>query len=463
MSDVGGGPGSDVLDAPIADAAHGSAWAWRRIVGGAVAALAWGLFFDQLTRVGGWVLDTYNVQIQPPLLDLHSRYRDAITIWHHGHLYGYRRGAFTYPPVTGYLFLPFHAIGWRATAVVWTIGNVVALALLLTVVLQRYFSVAGPTAWLVSATGLAPATIAVLFPFHSLLYWGQLSLFLLVVVFVDLVVVPPRYRGLLIGAAAAVKLLPALFVVWLLARREFGAVARAGAAFLVLTLVAAALWPHASDVYWLHLLPSGQDVLMVANPTHQPTAHGLWYFGVGKIDNQSLRGLLGRPPFTWIGTFPWILVALGVLAVGVAATIRLLGQRRELLAFVVLSCTTVLVSPVSWAHYWVFVVLAPFVAVLEWRRDRVLVVASLILTVATCVDVEDPRLDSLYFVGAKFSQVAKPELFVVRNCYVLGGLVFLGLVAWRAFRGEPVSTAPDAGSAAAAPARAASSLSPATP
>jgi hypothetical protein len=183
--------------------------------------------------------------------------------------------------------------------------------------------------------------------------------------------------------------------------------------------------------YWVHILPSGKDVLMVADPTNLPYTHGHWYFGVGKVDNQSLRGLLGRPPFLLAGTMPWLLLALGVLALGVLVTVRLLGERRDLLAFVTLSLTTVLVSPVSWVHYWIFAALAPFVAILEWRRDRALSVASIILTVAMCANLEDTRLDGFYEVGAQFLKTAPVVIFGVRNLYVLGGLVFLAIVSWR--------------------------------
>ena len=402
-----------------------------KIAIGTVVVLAWGLVFDQLTRVAGWILDTYNVVVMPPLVDLHSRYRDASIAVHKGHLYGFRPGAFTYPPITAYFFAPFHAIGWHATAILWTVANVVVLALLFTITLWRFFGVPGPKAWLVSATGLAPAAIFLLYPFRSLLYWGQLALFLLFVIFVDLFVVPARFRGLLIGIATAIKLLPALFIVWLLARKEYPAAVRVVAAFGVLTLLAVALWPHASAQYWFHILPSGKDVAMVADPLNLPTSHGRWYFGVGKVDNQSLRGLLGRPPFLLPGTMPWLLLALAVLALGVLVTIRLLAQRRDLLAFVTLSLTTVLVSPVSWVHYWVFAGLAPFVAILEWRRDRVLSVASIILTVSMCANLEDTRLDGLFAPGALFAHSAPLVVFGVRNLYVLGGLVFLGIVAWR--------------------------------
>jgi alpha-1,2-mannosyltransferase len=433
---------------------------WRLAVG-TVAILLWGLVFDQLTRVGGWILDTYNVVVVPPLVDLHSRYRDVSIAIHKGNLYAFRHGAFTYPPITAYLFWPFHLIGWHATAILWTVANVVVLALLFTIVLWRFFSVPGPTAWLVSATGLAPATIFLLYPFRSLLYWGQLGLFLMFLVFVDLFVVPTRFRGMLIGVAAAVKLLPAIFIVWLLARREFPGVVRVVGAFLVLTVFAAVLWPHASVEYWFHVLPSGRDVTMATNPTNLPVHPSTWFFGVGKVINQSLRGMLGRPPISLPGTMPWAILAVAVLALGIVVTLRQLAERRDLLAFVTLSLVTVLVSPVSWLHYWVFVGLAPFVAILEWRRDRVVAIASIILTVATCANLEDPRLEGLTPPGIHFLDIAPIVVFGVRNLYVLGGLVYLGLVAWRAFATQTVASASTSTSAMAEEDR--STLTPSTP
>ena len=404
---------------------------------GVAAVLAWGLFFDQLTRVAGWILDTYNVLITPPLRDLRSWYVDAGIVQHHGaHLYGFRPGAFTYPPIAAYLFLPLRVIGWHASAIAWTVSNVALLAVLLFAVLWRYFDVDRSTAWLLSAAGLAPAAIFLLYPFRSLLFWGQLGLVLLVAVFVDLVLVPARYRGVLIGIVTAVKLLPVIFLIWLLARREVGAVIRVAVTFVALTLLAWALWPHASAQYWFHILPSGKDVDFVVNATNVSTSHGRWYFGVGRVANQSLRGLLARPPFLWPGTFPWIVLALLVLAVGVVVTYTILRRSgdRDLLAFVVLALTTVLASPVSWVHYWVFAVLCPFVAVLEWRRDRVIAAASLVLTVATCANLEDPRLSGHFLLGAQFARVAPIEVFVVRNLYVLAGIVFLTVVAVRTRR-----------------------------
>ena len=48
-----------------------------------------------------------------------------------------------------------------------------------------------------------------------------------------------------------------------------------------------------------------------------------------------------------------------------------------------------------------------------------------------CANLEDTRLDGFFAVGAQFDRTAPLVIFAVRNLYVLGGLVFLGIVAWR--------------------------------
>jgi len=403
---------------------------WAKVATGSLAILLWGFFFDALSRTARWVLDTRYSPFLGPSHDLYIHYRSAGLAWHHRPLYRFGALAFSNPPIAAYLFLPFHAIGFRATMTVWTVGNLVCLAGVFAIALWRFFSVRPADAWLAASAGLAPAAVIALYPFHSLLVWGQLALALLTLVFVDLFLVPARYRGLLIGAAAAIKFLPALFVVWLLVRREFGAVARVAAAFLVLTAAAALAWPHASIEYFVHILPTNKALLLAVDPSRIAITAHTWIFGVGRLPNQSLRGMLGRPPFLFFGTFPWILLAIAVLAVGIWATVRLLAQRRDLTAFVTLMVVTMLASPVSWLHYWVFVALAPLVAVLEWRRDRALAVAAIALTLSTMANLEDLRL-----ISVGFTSMSPVALFVVRNLYVLGALAFVCTAAARARRG----------------------------
>lgn len=137
--------------------------------------------------------------------------------------------------------------------------------------------------------------------------------------------------------------------------------------------------------------------------------------------------MFGRPPFLWLKTFPWLPVALIVLAGGIAVVVQFVKHGRELAAFILLSLVTELVSPISWLHYWVFVGLAPLLAVVEWRRDRLLAIGSIILALSTCAN-----LDNQILVTRPFTTMAPVILFIVRNLYVLGGLTFLAIAAWRA-------------------------------
>jgi hypothetical protein len=114
--------------------------------------------------------------------------------------------------------------------------------------------------------------------------------------------------------------------------------------------------------------------------------------------------------------------------VGIAATTRFIKEGRELAAFLLLSVITVLVSPVSWLHYWAFIGLAPLLAIVEWRRDRYLAISSLVLALSTCANLENKVL-----IAAPVMTMAPVVLFVVRNLYVIGGLQFVVVATQRAF------------------------------
>ena len=401
---------------------------WLKILGGAVAIVLWGLFFSDLASIGKWIFDSSFVQSYRPLADLQARYRDAHTVLVHGNLYAIHAETSSYPPIMAYLFVPFRLIGLRSTMTLWTVGNLVGLAVTFAVTLRRWLNVPAVDAWFVSAAGLAPAAIFAFYPYRSVLLWGQVGVFLMLLVFLDLFVVPQRYRGLLIGVATAIKLLPVLFLIWFIAKREVSAAVRTVAAFAVLTLLAAALWPHASAHYWFHVLPSGRvGKIAVVSPSN-------WVRGVGTLADQSLRGMLGRPPFLWVHIFPWVLVALLVLGAGFAATTRFIKEGRELAAFLLLSVITVLVSPVSWLHYWAFIGLAPFLAIVEWRHDRPLAISSLVLALSTCANLENKVL-----IAAPVTTMAPIVLFVIRNLYVIGGLQFVVVATQRAFSTLAVS------------------------
>jgi alpha-1,2-mannosyltransferase len=98
---------------------------------------------------------------------------------------------------------------------------------------------------IVAVIGLAGLTFE---PFLGTILLGKINLVLLALVVVDCPVVPARYRGMLIGFATGIKILPSAFILFLLLKREWGAFGRAVAAFAGTVGVGAVFAPHDS---WL--------------------------------------------------------------------------------------------------------------------------------------------------------------------------------------------------------------------
>jgi alpha-1,2-mannosyltransferase len=210
-------------------------------------------------------------------------------------------------------------------------------------------------------------------PVWTTLRYGQVILLLAVLVLWDLSRRPTdRWAGVGIGLAAAMKLTPALFAVFLLAT---GIVARvrhgdgsrwlrpargAVVAFSGVTLLTAAVLPYDSWQFWTRM------VFQSGRVGHaEDTA------------NQALRGVLARllhtpePGTLWVAVAA--VVALGGLTVAVAAELR--GRRPW--AVTACAVTALLISPVSWSHHWVWCV--PVVLLLATRRHRVAALGTLLV------------------------------------------------------------------------------------
>ena len=163
------------------------------------------------------------------------------------------------------------------------------------------------------------------------------------------------WAGVGIGLAAAIKLTPALFVVYLLATRQWRAARTAIATTAAVTSLAFVLAPAASLSYF-------GDVL--------------WNTGrVGDADttpNQSLAGLLARLfDQTSAPTLLWVAFALVLLTVGLTRAKSAHDEGDELAAFTLVGLTANLISPVSWTHHLVFLLPAVLIladAVMR-RRD----------------------------------------------------------------------------------------------
>ena len=275
--------------------------------------------------------------------DLNVYRNGGIAVLHGGEPYSepphYVGPHFTYPPFASVAFTPLALLPLSADRVLMIIVSLacVVLLALLSVCAERPARLDDPGLWTVV---LAAAAIGlVLEPVMSTLSFGQVNLLLAVLVVTDLV---PRRRvlpqGVLIGLAAGLKLVPGLFIVYLLLTRRLRAAAWASGTFAVTVAVGFAVMPAAAWTYWTRY-------------AFDPSRAG----PIGYVGNQSLRAVLARlldDPGLLRGL--WLAFALVVLVAGLWIAVLLQRRDRELAAVCAVALTGLLVSPISWQHHWVW-------------------------------------------------------------------------------------------------------------
>ncbi|MEU7144872.1 glycosyltransferase 87 family protein [Nocardia sp. NPDC046473] len=190
-------------------------------------------------------------------------------------------------------------------------------------------------------------------PVQQTLQFGQLSVILMAMVLADLALPKNRwYRGILIGIATGLKLTPAVFVVYLLITRQFKAAVTAGAAFAA--TVAIGFWyrPTQALEFWTTTMTSQNRI------------------GFAYVQNQSINGLFGRLQWSTWENSSSSLVCAGLLGLAGIAAARIAYLRGDELLGALLAATVMLLaSPISWTHYWVWIVPA-LMWVFRALRDR---------------------------------------------------------------------------------------------
>lgn len=233
---------------------------------------------------------------------------------------------FTYPPFAALLFSGLSPLPSPITAVLFTAAGI------------ALFTAACHTAALQQTTvpwagfGLAAGCL-LLEPLRGSIGLGQINMVLIGLVAADLLLPrTPWPRGVLVGLAAAIKLTPAIFVLFFLARRRWRPALTAVGTFAAAGLIGWVLAPAQSQQFWFHaMLDPGR-------------VGGLAYSA-----NQSLHGLLfrlGAPEPVW----------MVLSAVVLASTVLLLPRLEDdLTAVLAVAAAGLLISPVSWSHHWVWI------------------------------------------------------------------------------------------------------------
>ena len=279
-------------------------------------------------------------------LDL-SVYRDAVIFWQSGgnpyaSHFTSRGLPFTYPPFSLLALSPF---GWLSLSldqwVLWTASIAMATGAVILIIRGRGLRPDRNSRLL--ALGWVCASVLVLEPVRSDMDYGQIGLVLMSLVISDLLFVPRRYRGILLGMVAAVKLIPLIFFINLLTARDFKSAGRALASFTGCGLLAWVFWPSESREFWFHDSGRPDRDGPVTYPGNQ-----CWYAVVSRMH---LTGSLTE--------IAWILLSLATLAVGSFIAWRCVRLRRNAAALMATALTGLLISPISWSHHWVWVLLIP--------------------------------------------------------------------------------------------------------
>ncbi len=303
----------------------------------------------------------HGVGFGPDHIDL-DVYRIGARAWLDGaNLYGRLpatpagiRLPFTYPPAAAVLLAPLTLVPFPAAATLLTLGSIALLAMVLRVFLRRLGGSQARTWWAV-AWLLPPALL--LGPVRDTLALGQVNILLMALVTADCLAEAPRWpRGALIGLAAAVKLTPAAFVLYFLARRDYRAAAAAGLSFAAVTAAGFAAARHDSVRYWTRtVFQAGR----AGNPAY--------------ASNQSILAVLARAgldPHSPACVAAWLALSAIVVIVASRGMRHALAASQDCLALALNAFAALLISPISWSHHWVWCVPALLTLAAPGRRHR---------------------------------------------------------------------------------------------
>jgi alpha-1,2-mannosyltransferase len=203
----------------------------------------------------------------------------------------------------------------------------------------------------VGATLLGAAAVLWTEPVLRTIYLGQVNLVLLALIMWDLTQPDTGksrwWKGFGTGVAAGIKLVPLIFIPYLLVARKFRQAAMAAAGFSFTVLLGFAILPRDSAKWWF-------DGVF---------AQGKRTGFIGWAGNQSLNGLITRLAGSIDGSrAAWIAVAVLAGLAGVLAAGLLDRKGHAMLGLLTAALTGLLVSPISWDHHWVWIVPGTVVA-----------------------------------------------------------------------------------------------------
>ncbi len=269
---------------------------------------------------------------------------------------GYESLKFTYTPFAAIAFIVATLLPLADVEHVSLAVNTVAM---LTGIWVTFAAAGWPVKARWAQAGATLLTGALLFwtePVQRVLYLGQIELILMALIMWDLCQPDRRWwKGAGVGIAAGIKLVPLIFIPYLLLARRFRQAAVASGTFALTIAIGFAADPGDSVRWWFG---------------------GLFFRGsrtgfIGWEGNQSLFGLITRfAGSVAAGQYPWLATAFCTGLVGLVSAVLLDRAGHRLIAVLTCALTGVLVSPISWDHHWVWVVPGVAAAIAYAAKNR---------------------------------------------------------------------------------------------
>ncbi|MFF9000764.1 bifunctional glycosyltransferase 87/phosphatase PAP2 family protein [Streptomyces achromogenes] len=308
---------------------------------------------------------------------------------------------FTGTPFGGLVLRPLTrsaeaALGWS-----WTFGSLLLVVALGVVAARALPRPVGRRTSLLAAP-VAVSLLMLSLPVRNDLWLGQTSITPVLLVLLGCFTVRGQgASGLCVGVAAALQPTVLLFVplLWLTDRRR--AARAAAGTFAVCTALAWAALPHDSRTYWVHHL-AGAGLGGQADALANQSLHGAL-----------LRfGLTGHPE-----TALYLLLAAAVAVLALRRAVRYARDGQLLLAVAVTGCAAIAVSPTTWQHQLLWLLLAIVGRAGRRASDRyVWPVAVVLLTTLPAtmmlpeMSVMYPLRDNLVLLAALAAATAVPFL-----------------------------------------------------
>ncbi|APT93305.1 hypothetical protein CPHO_10830 [Corynebacterium phocae] len=242
---------------------------------------------------------------------------------------------FTYPPFAGVVFQGLAALSADTVFVLWQFGTAFALlAVVLLVLRNRNVQLDWLTVYIAACATFCSLALA---PVAGTLFFGQINIFLMLLVALDFL--PKKYRlpGVGIGLAAGMKLTPAYLGLVLLFQRRWGAACGSMLTFMATAGIGFLLIPDARD-FW-------SDAVFRSSR-------------VGVHENggaMAVRSVFHRA-FDIDGGPVWILAIVVIVLINCAAVSVACARHNGAAAMAFTGLGACLVSPFSWFHHFVWLV-----------------------------------------------------------------------------------------------------------